>query len=274
MCRLLGYCSRKGAASLGELLGEDALREFTRLSAYHRDGWGMAWYDGQHPRLEKSRLAAAEDGRYAELAHRRLGDLGLLHLRRATPGVPIRESNSHPFRNGTVMMAHNGAIYPQSRLAEMLPQAWEQQLTGSTDSERYFLHVMSRAAAHGGDMLTALAETTAHIDHLFQATSLNAVFTTADALYAVCWYDPGSIPCGAVAQQGYQGPPERYFDLAYLQTPGAVVVASSGWQQAGWTWLPNRHVLVVDRTTLLTTVKRLDATRQPLPSAAPATAGC
>jgi hypothetical protein len=29
-----------------------------------------------------------------------------------------------------------------------------------------------------------------------------------------------------------------------------VVVASSGWDQAGWINLPNHHVLVVDRATL------------------------
>jgi hypothetical protein len=29
-----------------------------------------------------------------------------------------------------------------------------------------------------------------------------------------------------------------------------VVVASTGWPQDGWDLLPNRHLLVVDRTTL------------------------
>lgn len=154
----------------------------------------------------------------------------------------------------------------RARLGELLPPAWAQQLTGNTDSERYFLYVMSRLERCGGDMLTALADTLAHLDRLFYSTSLNAMFLTPDALYAVCWYDPGSVPAGAVAQQGYQGPPERYFDLGYCETPGSVVVASSGWPRPEWTYLPNRHVLVVDRATLTVTTHGLESASEPVPA--------
>jgi hypothetical protein len=36
-----------------------------------------------------------------------------------------------------------------------------------------------------------------------------------------------------------------------------VVVASTGWPQDGWTVLPNRHVLVVERDTLRVKVEPL-----------------
>ena len=253
---MLGFCARD-RASLVEVMGERALRDFTQLSAFHGDGWGMAWYDGQQGHVEKSPLRAADEPAYRKLARRRLGDLGLLHLRRATPGLHVGTSNSHPFRRGDVMMAHNGAIHPQHRLADLLPPSWARHLTGTTDSERYFLRLMSRLEANGGDMIAALDDTAAHIDRTFSASSLNAVVLTPDALYAVCWYEPGRIPPGALGQQGYSGPPERYFDLAYSETDGAVVVASSGWPQDGWAWLPNRHVLVIDRETLRTKVEPL-----------------
>ena len=54
-----------------------------------------------------------------------LGDLGLVHLRWATPGLGIGHPNSHPFRFGPYTFAHNGAIHPQDRLGEMLPAEWE-----------------------------------------------------------------------------------------------------------------------------------------------------
>jgi predicted glutamine amidotransferase len=248
MCRLLGY-STVTKASLAEIMGEDGLTEFTRLSDFHGDGWGMAWNDGQQLCVEKSPQRAVGEPAYAELAHSRLGDQGLVHLRWATPGLPVETCNTHPFRRGGVAMAHNGAIHPQDRLGELLPSAWERQLTGATDSERYFLHVMYRLEERDGDMIAALEDTAARIGELFSVNSLNAVFLTPDALYAICCYWPERIPHAALAARGVDGPTDSYFDLAYLETVTGVVVASSGWSQDGWAPLPNRHVLVVDRVT-------------------------
>jgi len=53
MCRLLGYCSR-GSASAASLLTEQGLRDFTALSAFHSDGWGMAWYNSDGPAISKT----------------------------------------------------------------------------------------------------------------------------------------------------------------------------------------------------------------------------
>jgi predicted glutamine amidotransferase len=253
MCRLMGYCARDNA-SLDEVMGEQGLCDFTGLSSFHGDGWGMGWYDDQRLHVEKSPRRAMDEPAYDELARRRLGDLGLVHLRWATPGLPVAAHNTHPFRRGAVAMAHNGAIHPQDRLSELLPPDWERQLTGTTDSERYFLHVMYGLEAHDGDMIAALDDTVARVDRLLQANSLNAVLLTPDALYAVCFYYPERIPHEALAARGHVGPTDRYFDLGYTETGDAVVVASTGWPQDGWTWLPNRHVLVVDRNTLQTKV--------------------
>jgi predicted glutamine amidotransferase len=259
MCRMLGYCARD-RASLAEVIGERGLGEFTQLSAFHGDGWGVAAYDGQQAFIEKATGRAADDPAYHELARRRIGDLGLVHLRRATPGLPVKALNSHPFRHGQIIMAHNGAIHPQARLGDLLTPAWQRRLAGTTDSEHYFLNVMSRLEENPGDLIAALDDAVAHIDLEFTANSLNAIFLTPDALYALCWYHPDRIPSAAAAQHGYSGPPERYFDLAYTETDGTVVVASSGWPQDGWTWLPNRHVLVIDRETLQTKVEPLRLT--------------
>jgi predicted glutamine amidotransferase len=295
---MLGYCARD-RASLAEVMGERGFRDFTKLSGFHGDGWGMAWYDGQQAQVEKSPERAADAPAYRELAHRRLGDLGLVHLRRATPGLPVEARNSHPFRQGATMMAHNGAIHPQDRLGELLTAAWKRRLTGTTDSEHYFLNVMSRlqdgpagpagpagssgpAGSFGsfgclghGDLIAALDDAVTDIDRAFTANSLNAIFLTPDALYALCWYHPDRIPPAAVAQHGYSGPPEHYFDLAYLESDSSVVVASSGWRQDGWAAVPNRHVLVIDRETLRTKVEPLYPTAEtsgPLPVLLSATA--
>jgi predicted glutamine amidotransferase len=259
MCRLLGY-STKADVSLAEIIGEQELRAFTQLSDFHGDGWGVAWHDQRQPhdvQVQKSPQRASGSAAYQELAHRKLGDQGLVHLRWATPGLPVEERNTHPFRRGTTAMAHNGAIHPQDRLGEILPPAWERQLTGTTDSERYFLHVMSGLDA-GEDMISAIEATVGHIGRLLQPNSLNAMLLTPDALYAICYYWPERIPHAALAARGLECGTDQYFELAHLETDSGIVVASSGWPQPGWTPLPNRNVLVVDRETLQTKVVPLN----------------
>jgi predicted glutamine amidotransferase len=260
VCRLLGYCSRADA-SLEDLIGADGLREFTGLCALHGDGWGMAWYEGTEPVIRKSPLRAGTEPEFSKLAREPAGDLGLVHLRWATPGLSVNERNSHPFRHGQHVLAHNGAIHPQDRLPEMLPPAAERELAGTTDSERYFLLIMSRLAANGGDMVAAIADATADIDRRFEANSLNAILLSPDKLYAISWFHQSRVPEAKLRLHGYERADEiaAYFDLAYLETGDAVVVASSGWPQAGWTPLANHHVLVVDRHTLTTQLLPLRA---------------
>jgi predicted glutamine amidotransferase len=260
VCRLLGYCSRE-RASLADLMGGQAFSEFTALSSLHSDGWGMAWYDGDEPVIRKSPGRADSEPEYDKLAWQPLGDLGLLHLRWATPGLGIHDRNSHPFRYGPYALAHNGAIHPQDRLGELLPADWERQLTGTTDSERYFLHLMWRLGVRDGDMVAAIADTTADIEERYAPNSLNAILLAPDKLYAISWHDPAKVPAPQLRARGYADRPDDiacYFDLAYRATADSVVVASSGWPMPGWTPLPRRHVLVTDRATLHTSVLALE----------------
>jgi len=198
MCRLFGYCSR-GSASAASLLTEQGLRDFTALSAFHSDGWGMAWYTADGPEICKSTRRAADAPDYDQLAHRALGDIGLVHLRWATPGLAVGRQNCHPFRYGDYTLAHNGAIHPQSKLGEMLPAEWERQLHGTTDSERYFLHLMWRLERRGGDIAAAIADTQASIGSRYAVNSLNAILLSPDRMYAISSHDPARIPEAAPA---------------------------------------------------------------------------
>lgn len=252
MCRLFGYCSR-GSASAAGLLTEQGLRDFTALSAFHSDGWGMAWYAADGPEIRKSTRRAAEEPDYDQLTHRALGDIGLVHLRWATPGLGLGRRNCHPFRYGDYTLAHNGAIYPQDKLGEMLPAAWDRQRHGTTDSERYFLHLMWRLERRGGDMAAAIADTQASIGSRYAVNSLNAILLSPDRMYAISWHDPARIPEAELRRRGLASTPDEiagYFHLSYRVTADAVVVASSGWPQGGWTVLANQSVLVVERATL------------------------
>jgi predicted glutamine amidotransferase len=251
MCRLLGYCADRDA-SLADLIGDEGLREFTGLCALHGDGWGMAWYEGDEPVIRKSAARADSEPEYDKLTREPLGDLGLVHLRWATPGLGLSEADTHPFRYGQWIFAHNGAIHPQGRLGQLLPPDWAGRPHGTTDSERYFLLIMSRLASHGGDVVAAIGDAAADVDARFEPNSLNAILLSPDALYAISWNHRSRVPERQLRARGYDQPEEiaAYFDLAYRASESAVVVASSGWHRHGWTPLPNRHVLVADRRTL------------------------
>jgi predicted glutamine amidotransferase len=255
VCRLLAYCSRS-EASLEDLIGVDGLSSFSGLCALHGDGWGMAWYDDGAPVIRKSPVRADAEPEFGQLARQPLGQLGLVHLRWATPGLSVIDANTHPFRHGQYVFAHNGAIHPQDRLPSMLPPDLEASLGGTTDSERYFLLIMSRLGERDGDMVSAIADAATDIGERFLPNSLNAILMSPDKLYAVSWFYPERIPAAKLRELGVCRTDEidAYFDLAYQATGDSAVVASSGWPQPGWTALENRHVLVVDRETLKTEV--------------------
>jgi hypothetical protein len=114
-------------------------------------------------------------------------------------------------------------------------------------------------------MISAIETTVARIDRLFSPNSLNAVLLTPDALYAISYYWPERIPHAALAARGMECGTDQYFELAHLETETGIIVASSGWPQPGWTPLPNRNVLVIDRATLKISVVPLNPQSPPGP---------
>src|SRR5699024_9046877 len=107
MCRLLGVVSRE-PISLDRAVAEE-IEPFTEQSRLHKDGWGVAWYaaeDGASPALDDPRRpqirrhldVARESAAYDAAIHAATGPMMLVHLRRASPGLPLEIRNTHPFR--------------------------------------------------------------------------------------------------------------------------------------------------------------------------------
>ena len=260
MCRFLAFAARR-PTSLTGLLGAAGLEAFLGMAPWNRDGWGMGWYDAQgRAQVRKSVRTASDDPAFVEWAAAAHSDVGIVHLRAATPGLPVEPRNTHPFHHGELLMAHNGAIYPQDRLDELVPPGCAARLGGTTDSERYVLAVVA-GVEHGLDVVEALAQTVHRIGTTFAPSSLNALLLTPTTLYAVGWHEPSRLP-----SVEFPGPLEQYFDLRYHVDDDAVVVASTGWPQEEWEVLPNHHVLVVDRASLA--VERIALTLPPARSAA------
>jgi predicted glutamine amidotransferase len=246
MCRLLGWATRV-PVSLADLLGEKDLDDFTELSCKHGDGWGLARPRGSGVQVHKQPDAARMSDEFAGQARSVASDLGMAHLRWATLGLDVRAENTHPFTDGRIAFAHNGSILPPDSLDRLVSPGARALRRGDTDSERYFLAVLSRLQ-DGATPAEALTETVAEIAVDGSFTSLNCLLVTPDGLYAVCRFDPAAPLDEEEAD---------YFNLRYRVSPDAVVVASTGWGR-DWQELGNGDLLVVRRRTLDLSITPLD----------------
>ncbi|BEP14920.1 class II glutamine amidotransferase [Acidothermaceae bacterium B102] len=242
MCRLLGWVSDEPRA-LADLLTPGELAEFTALSLQHADGWGIAWYDADGAlQTMRSEDPAHSSVAYAEAVAGIASTGAILHLRWATPGIPVQPGNTHPFVRDESAFAHNGSIWPRDGLLDLLDA--EPALEGTSDSELYLLALLQRVRAFGFD--EGLRETIVDITAELTPSSLNAMLLGNGVLTAMCC-NIGDAGCPGVS--GPETPPEElpgYYDLRYRDLGGATVVSSSGWaDDAGWSRIDNGTAMVL-----------------------------
>lgn len=246
MCRLLGVVTRT-ARPLADSLGELAA-PFTELGREHRDGWGIAAWPAQCAALRtvKDTVPAAESRLWDEALTGTLTDAAVLHLRLASPGLPVVPGNTHPFTAGTLAFAHNGFFTPYDALDDLIDADLLAGRAGSTDSERFFLRVLT--LLREADPVDALARAAADIRARASFAALNCLLLTERALYAYSDEDPDS----EVSRR--RGP--DFFRLRYRADGDRVVVASSGVPQpeGRWTVLPYRRTLEIHRSSLRVSV--------------------
>jgi predicted glutamine amidotransferase len=200
MCRLFGQHAPPHVDRSDALLtSENALRF---QSHKHPHGWGIGWYADGGVKLRRGILPAHADAAFLRAARSARSLVVLAHIRDASVG-PVTTVNTHPFRCGRWLFAHNGTVarYRRSRAvrarieAEIAP-FYRRRIRGATDSERCFYLFLSRLAdwdaiedASLRDVRRALAVTTRTVAGIADvdgaASSLN--FLVSDGhLLAAC----------------------------------------------------------------------------------------
>lgn len=126
-----------------------SLEEFARHggeTAHHRDGWGIAYFDGRDARLLKE-ASAASDSAFMDFVegHNFTSSAVVSHIRRATQGGAALP-NTHPFLRElgghAHVFAHNGNFEDvQNRAALSLGHY---RPIGDTDSEYAFCALLER----------------------------------------------------------------------------------------------------------------------------------
>lgn len=230
MCRLLGYVSDVDT-DFESIVGP-AFTEFAQLSSLHCDGWGMTTKGG----IIKEPTQANKSTHFMETVKGSKSDASLLHLRWASKGLAVQGSNNHPFELHGISFIHNGSFQPVDALDSILK--YRAKLLGTTDSERYFLLLVEKVEELG--LEKGLQETVATIRTRASYASLNAMVLTPEKYVVVCEYDLTKKP---------ENLEDSYYELRYTDDGHSIIAGSSGWDQKGWTLIPNHTALIIDRKT-------------------------
>src|SRR3970040_1697135 len=186
MCELFAMSARQAADV------RFSLEEFSRhggLAGPHKDGWGIAWYEGADVRLVKEPSAASDSACLGFIQdHPFRSTLVMSHIRKATQGG-LTLANSQPFTRelgGRMhVFAHNGDL-DSARLRSTYALGAYRPV-GETDSEYAFCALLARLAPLWGALpplearLACISEFAAALRALGPG---NFLYADGDALFA------------------------------------------------------------------------------------------
>jgi glutamine amidotransferase len=223
------------------------------LTDHHRDGWGIAFFEGRGCRVFLDSKATVESP-VAELVRRYpIHSTNVVaHIRKATQGRVALE-NSHPFQRELWgrywIFAHNG------NLEDYRPKlAGDYRPVGDTDSERAFCQILDRLRREFPDGPPAVEAVYAALRRLTPEIARHGAFnyllSNGDALYAHCSTHLHFIVRKAPFSQAHLVDQDVTVDFSEVTTPDdrvAVVATLPLTDNEAWTPLQaNQLVLFRD----------------------------
>lgn len=266
MCRLIGYVAAH-PSTLAELIGPQQCDSFRALAKLHADGWGSAWVAGRHPdetiQRVRDTVLTPDYAPIVQATDQSTARARILHLRLASPGIPIAIANNQPFIADGIAFAHNGGVFPVSALRPLISPAVLRSVEGDTDSELYFALIRQNIGL-GNPIVEAVRLAVAQLRQHFPTASLNALLLTKDELIAVHASENLPTPLAELQARGLsveqlpKDHTDNYYRLSYLRTvDGGTVIASSGIDTEGWIPLPPLSIASISLSTLELTITRL-----------------
>ena len=147
--------------------------ENEKVRFQHADGWGIAYLENDELKIFKSTRPCFDDPQLYDFEAMETS-LVVLHARRASKGE-VSFNNVHPFRylknEKTAAFFHNGTVY------EDLPLDPHFEMSGSTDSEGLFYHILTRI--DWNDLPGSYLNTVTSIQDY---SSLNSVFCLSNQI--------------------------------------------------------------------------------------------
>jgi len=211
------------AVSPRELL-HDAPRSLRALSLEHGDGWGIALSrdDWQVHKSIDCAARCADFLAFADTAAR----VVVAHVRKKTVGE-LAIANTHPFRRGNLVFAHNGTVASLAAIIAQIAPAHAAAIEGDTDSERLFAFVLTHIDA-AGDIERGVVRAIRALQSLGDIGSANFLLASDTRVYAY--------------RQGRS--------LYTLARDGLSMVASERLTDEDWIEVPERALVILGRTAV------------------------
>lgn len=235
--------------------------------SFNADGFGVGFYtDGESsPCIVRSPAPAWSNRGLESIANRIRSTNIFAHVRAASPGMPVQDTNCHPFARGPFQFMHNGYLeslrhYKRRLQNDLSDLAWE-GIEGSTDSEHAFALFIDQMGGVAGEwnashLRNGLVKTVARLVELNDASgspgAMLCNFAVSDGRSTVVSrFSHRSDTCSSL----FYSAGERYLldgeDGDMLPTTsennGAVIVASEPITRRteDWIELPVNHIITI-----------------------------
>ncbi len=215
-----------------------AFKALRRQALEHKDGWGIARFDGQTPHLEVNITSASQCSRFEQLGEELATRSLITHIRLASVGS-VTQQNAHPFFARGWAFMHNGTVLDYAKHSDAIrahvAPHWLAGIKGETDSETCFamfqtfldkvaepkLEDVQRALAK---VMTTVAAITDH-SNSGKRSAMNFIVTDGERLIAT----------------------RRGRTLFFASEPGARFIASEAlWDDGEWNEVSEEGMVTVD----------------------------
>ena len=198
MCRLFAFRSSV-AGRVHEALVEEQ-NSLQVQSNEHKDGWGIAFYEGPCLEVARGLGPAHADPEFRRVSQHLSSQAVLAHVRLASVGS-VTLPNAHPFQFERWTFAHNGTLSHfethRAAIEALIAPKFLPHIRGETDSERCFYVFLTRLQCLPGGLerptaqsvSSALAGTMQEVSSLVDSSaqepsSLNFVVTNGEVMAA------------------------------------------------------------------------------------------
>lgn len=276
MCRFIAYAG--APLLLADLLYRpvnslimQSYKARERAEPLNGDGFGVGWYAPEidpTPCVQRSIAPAWSNRNLQNLAAKMRATCLFAHVRAASPGMLVAETNVHPFTYDRFMWMHNGAVADfhkiKRRLRAGLKDEFYNMIQGTTDSEHAFALFLNNlqvpfGEARASDIQSALISTIDGLNELtreagiVEASFYNFAVTDGQTIIVSRYCSADTAPGASlhVARgRRFECLPGGLCDMhtvAEEERAAAVIIASERLtdDETDWLDVPDNHTVTV-----------------------------